>query len=85
MKSEGLLEVWSSENQSGNRHMLLGFARLDYGLLVGYLMMMIVLGAYFSRQQHTNRDLFLAGQSIGWFPLGRSPSVWQEHSPSVFC
>ena len=52
--------------------MLLAFAPLDYGVLVGYLLMMIVLGACFSRQQHTNRDFFLAGQSMGWFPVGLS-------------
>ncbi|MDC0935553.1 sodium/solute symporter [Pirellulales bacterium] len=51
---------------------LLAFTTLDYAVLVGYLLLMIVIGALFSRQQHTSRDFFLAGRGMSWFPVGLS-------------
>ncbi|MEX0938370.1 MAG: hypothetical protein WDZ59_10970 [Pirellulales bacterium] len=52
--------------------MLLAFTAADYVVLAFYLLMMIVVGAYFSRQQHTSGDFFLAGRSMSWFPVGLS-------------
>ena len=48
------------------------FSILDYTVLVGYLIGMLVIGGYFSKQQHTSKDFFLAGRSMGWFPVGLS-------------
>ncbi len=52
--------------------MLIALASVDYGLLAIYLLAMIGVGAYFSREQRTSRDFFLAGRSMGWFPIGLS-------------
>jgi len=43
---------------------LLAFTTLDYTVLVGYLLLMIAIGAAFSRQQHTSQDFFLAGRGM---------------------
>ncbi len=52
--------------------MFLALAAVDYGVLACYLLAMIGVGAYFSSQQRTSRDFFLAGRSMGWFPVGLS-------------
>ena len=48
------------------------FSIVDYAVLVLYLVGMLVIGGYFSKQQHTSKDFFLAGRSMGWFPVGLS-------------
>ncbi|MFV1964544.1 MAG: hypothetical protein ACC628_03915 [Pirellulaceae bacterium] len=52
--------------------MLIALHYVDYGVLLLYLAVMVAIGAYFSRQQHTSKDFFLAGRSMGWFPVGLS-------------
>jgi SSS family transporter len=48
------------------------FSALDYAVLAFYLLGMLVVGAYFAKEQHTSKDFFLAGRSMGWFPVGLS-------------
>ncbi len=48
------------------------FSIVDYAVLGMYLLVMLAVGAYFSGQQHSSRDFFLAGRSMGWFPVGLS-------------
>ncbi len=45
---------------------------LDFGVLGFYLALMVAIGLYFSRQQKTSGDFFLAGRSMSWFPVGLS-------------
>ncbi len=52
--------------------MLLALSAVDYGMLGFYLLVMLLAGFYFSRQQHSARDFFLAGRSMGWLPVGVS-------------
>lgn len=52
--------------------MLLAITAVDYGVLALYLVAMVAIGAYFSRQQKTSQDFFLAGRSMSWFPVGLS-------------
>src|SRR5687768_6048444 len=52
--------------------MLATLTVIDYGLLVLYLAVMVAIGVYFSGQQHSSKDFFLAGRSMSWFPLGLS-------------
>ncbi|MCH7725541.1 MAG: hypothetical protein IH991_03515 [Planctomycetes bacterium] len=52
--------------------MLAAITAVDYGVLALYLMVMIAIGAYFSRQQKSSQDFFLAGRSMSWFPVGLS-------------
>ncbi len=52
--------------------MLFAFSSIDYCALAVYLLLMIGVGVYFSREQKTSKDFFLAGRSMGWFPIGLS-------------
>jgi sodium-dependent multivitamin transporter 6 len=52
--------------------MLFALTSFDYAVLAGYLVVMIGIGAYFSRAQHSSCDFFLASRSMGWFPIGIS-------------
>ena len=52
--------------------MLFALHVADYGVLALYLAIMVAIGFYFSREQHTSKDFFLAGRSMGWFPIGLS-------------
>jgi SSS family transporter len=55
--------------------MLLALTSVDYLVLVFYLGVMLAIGFYFSRQQHSSDDFFLAGRSMGAAPLGLSIMV----------
>jgi len=52
--------------------MIAALTILDYGLLGFYLAVMVGIGVYFSGQQRSTTDFFLAGRSLSWFPLGMS-------------
>lgn len=52
--------------------MLLALSSIDYAVLGFYLLAMMGVGVYFSREQRSCRDFFLAGRSMGWFPVGIS-------------
>jgi len=52
--------------------MLLALTAVDYSVLAFYLLVMLLIGFYFSREQHSSKDFFLAGRSMGWFPVGVS-------------
>lgn len=45
---------------------------LDYFLLFAYLLVMVGVGVWVGRGQQDTREYFLAGRSMGWFPLGIS-------------
>jgi sodium-coupled monocarboxylate transporter 8/12 len=46
-----------------------GFHPVDYIILAGYLAGVTLLGARFATRQHDAKDFFLAGRSMGWFPM----------------
>ncbi len=48
------------------------FHSLDWIVLAGYMLAMILLGASFYKGQKTAKDYFLAGRSMTWFPVGLS-------------
>ena len=48
------------------------FSVLDYLLLFTYLLVMVCIGVWVGRGQKDTREYFLAGRSMGWFPLGIS-------------
>ena len=52
--------------------MLFALHVVDYGVLGLYLAAMVAVGAYFRREQRSSKDFFLAGRSMGWFPVGLS-------------
>ena len=51
---------------------LLGLVAGDYAVLAAYLVVMVLVGMFFSRRQDSSSEFFLAGRSMGWFPIGIS-------------
>ncbi len=45
---------------------------VDYAELAVYLLAMVAVGAYFSREQHSTKDFFLANRSMGALPVAVS-------------
>ncbi len=45
---------------------------VDGAVVAVYLLIMLAVGLFFSRQQRTSRDFFLAGRTMSWFPVGLS-------------
>lgn len=45
---------------------------LDWTIFVGYLLLVLGIGVWFSRFQHSNKDYFLGGRTMGWIPVGAS-------------
>lgn len=45
---------------------------LDITICVGYLVIVLALGAWFAREQHTNEDYFVGGRTMHWLPIGLS-------------
>jgi len=52
--------------------MLFALHAIDYGVLGLYLAVLVAVGIFFSRTQRSVYDYFLAGRSLGWFPVGLS-------------
>ena len=49
-----------------------GLATLDIVVAVVYVLGILSIGVYFSRQQKSAKDFLLGGRSMGWFPIGLS-------------
>jgi SSS family transporter len=52
--------------------MILGFHFVDGLLVVVYLAVLVAIGAYFSRKQHSLEDFIKGGKQVGWLPIGVS-------------
>jgi SSS family transporter len=52
--------------------MLDSFTWIDVGLIVLYVAIVVAIGAYHLRRQQDGDEFFLAGRSLGWFPVGMS-------------
>jgi len=52
--------------------MLFALNQIDYGVLGLYLVVMVLIGLHFSREQRSSKDFFLAGRTMTWFPIGLS-------------
>ncbi|MHC4541055.1 MAG: sodium:solute symporter family protein [Planctomycetota bacterium] len=48
------------------------FHALDYLALIGYLVVIVGIGAYFSRRENTTDDYFLAGRRVPWWAAALS-------------
>ncbi|MHC4570024.1 MAG: sodium:solute symporter family transporter, partial [Planctomycetota bacterium] len=48
------------------------FHSLDYLALIGYLVIVVGIGAYFSRRENTTDDYFLAGRRVPWWAASLS-------------
>jgi SSS family transporter len=45
---------------------------LDWGICIGYLIVVFLLALWFSREQHTTEDFFVGGRRMHWLPIGLS-------------
>ncbi len=45
---------------------------LDYGIMIGYFVIILVIGTWFGRRQKTTRDFFLGGQRFSWWLISFS-------------
>ena len=48
------------------------FGWINYGVLSGYLVLLVAMGVYFSRREKSTEDFFLAGKRIPWWAAGLS-------------
>ena len=48
------------------------FSVLDYTALTTYLVLVVAIGVWVGRGQKDTKEYFLAGRSMGWFPVGIS-------------
>ena len=48
------------------------FSMLDYFTLAAYLIVVVTIGMRVGKGQKDNKEYFLAGRSMGWFPVGIS-------------
>jgi SSS family solute:Na+ symporter len=49
-----------------------GFTPLDFGIVIGYLVLIAAIGSSFYRRKSTAKDYFLGGRSMSWLPVGIS-------------
>ncbi|GAB3688655.1 sodium:solute symporter [Spirosoma flavus] len=52
--------------------MSLDFSLLDYSIIGAYFLIVFAIGYYFSRQERSSTEYFLAGRHVGWFAVGAS-------------
>ena len=52
----------------GERQEHLGTA-LDYGIMVGYFLVILAVGTWYGRRQRTLKDFFFAGQRFSWWMI----------------
>ena len=45
---------------------------LDWTICIGYLVIVLAMGSWFARTQHTNEDYFVGGRRMHWLPIGLS-------------
>ena len=49
-----------------------GFTIIDWGVVILYLVMMILIGVYYNRKNKTVKDFVLGGKNMGFFSIGLS-------------
>ena len=49
-----------------------GFHWVDFAVIAAYLAGLSAIGLYFSGRQASLKDFLLAGQGMGWLPVGLS-------------
>lgn len=62
------LALWRGDSLSVKRQ----FGWLNYVVLLGYLLCLVLIGIYFSRREKTTADFFVGGRRIPWWAAGIS-------------
>ncbi len=47
-------------------------ATVDWLILAAYLVLIVFMGGWFARRQHSTEAFFLAGRSVPWWAVGFS-------------
>ena len=61
-------KIWSITSETKRQ----GFGAVNYGILVSYLLLMVMIGFYFSRKNKNTDDYFRGGSQIPWWAAGCS-------------
>jgi SSS family transporter len=51
---------------------MIDFSTLNYSILGAYLLLMLLVGLFFAKRQHSTEDYFLAGRNMPWLPVAMS-------------
>ena len=78
-------EIWpgiptSNVYQGTPQPIVCRFGLLDYSMLTGYLVLLVLVGFYFTKREKTTGDFFLGGQRIPWWAAGLSLLATQVSS-----
>jgi len=71
----------SAASQTSAPGMNGSFHTLDYLALIGYLAVIVGIGAYFSRRENSTDDYFLAGRRVPWWAAALS--IFSTHLSAV--
>ena len=63
------LPCFAQESSSG---MSASLGALDYAALLGYLVLIVGMGVFFSKREHSTDDFFLAGRRVPWWAAALS-------------
>jgi len=70
-----------SAHESGSPTEAASFHAWDYMALLGYMVLLVMIGIYFSRREKTTDDYFLAGRRIPWWAA--TLSIFGTHLSAV--
>lgn len=74
LRTAHVLSVWPKTAEKGVFH------EVDYATLIGYLLLIVWLGYYFSKKNKSSKDFFLGGQQIPFWAAGLSMMAAQVSS-----
>jgi len=60
-----------------------GITNVDYGIIIGYFSLVLIMGYVLARRIKTGDDLFLAGNRLGWAAIGFSLFASNISSASI--
>ena len=58
------------------------FGIIDASIIFAYLLMLTLIGVYFSRKQKNLEEYFLASRTMSWLPIGMSLMAALSTAPS---
>jgi SSS family transporter len=82
VKWDGAIVIPSGEDRPGHRSPKIlravpkpreaRFGAVNMAVLVGYLVVLVIMGIYFSKREKSTEDFFLAGRRVPWWAAGLS-------------
>ena len=59
-------------SKSGGKGRLELGTSLDYGIMIGYFVLMLIIGTWFGRNNKNTKDFFFGGQRFSWWLISFS-------------